>query len=99
MTSVFVKPAQGKETNQKYQKWETQKKSLQFLGDMLNLESSKALYFIVFANECIILFYFRIPPTAKEQDIFHDWHVCYHGTKPGDLCSIIECGRLIKPGI
>ena len=43
-------------------------------------------------------YYFRMQPQAVEFDIFHNWHVCYHGTKPGDLCSIIECGRLIKPG-
>ena len=38
-------------------------------------------------------------PQAIERDIFYRWHVSYHGTKPVDLCPILECGRLIKPGI
>ena len=37
MTNVSVRNVQAKEVMQKYMKWAIQKRSLQFLGDMLNL--------------------------------------------------------------
>ena len=41
---------------------------------------------------------FRVSPAAEQNDIFNEYHVCYHGTNPSHLSNIIECGRLIKPG-
>lgn len=45
------------------------------------------------------LLLYRISPQAEQQDIFSKWHVCYHGTNPTHICEIIQCGRLLKPGI
>ena len=40
-----------------------------------------------------------LPPRAKALDIFNRWSASFHGVKdPLVLQSILECGRLMKPG-
>jgi hypothetical protein len=39
-----------------------------------------------------------VPARAKALDIFNEWHVCYHGTSPKHLSSILAEGGLLMPG-
>ena len=44
------------------------------------------------------VFLSRVAPRAKPLGAFRQWHRAYHGTNPEFINSILEHGRLLKPG-
>lgn len=40
----------------------------------------------------------RVPKRAEVLNVFHDWHVCYHGTPVDSVASILDCGQLMIRG-
>ncbi|XP_070552398.1 uncharacterized protein [Ptychodera flava] len=43
-------------------------------------------------------FAIQVPARVAPLNVFHKWHVAFHGTRPDAVRPILECGDLLMPG-